>query len=84
MPINQRLVHLAVPGGTSLCGEGRGGTGSEAGTAAKPSLILLVGVSVPRPNGGGAGSDITKTKESSAPALKEVSLQVVSIVSFKD
>lgn len=33
----------------------RGGTGSKAGTPAKPSLIRLVGVSVPRPNGSRAG-----------------------------
>lgn len=51
MPINQRLVHLAMPSGTPLCAEGKGGTETETGTVAKPSLILLVGVSLPRPNG---------------------------------
>lgn len=55
MPINQRLVHLAMPSGTPLCAEGRGGTRSEAGTVAKPSLILLVGVSVPCTNGSTVG-----------------------------
>lgn len=85
MPINQRLVHLAMPSGTPLCAEGRGGTGSGAGTAAKPSLILLVGVSVPRPNGsgvdgarhGGGG------KKVQPPIPKEVSLHVVNILMYK-
>ena len=70
MPINQRLVHLAMPSGTPLCAEGRGGTGSEAGTVAKPSLILLVGVSVPRPNGstvGRARHELKKRKFSPCP-----------------
>lgn len=82
MPINQRLVHLAMPSGTPFCAEGRGGTGSEAGTIAKPSLILLVGVSVPRPNGSGVGRARHggERKESSAPILREVSLHVVNIM----
>lgn len=51
MPINQRLVHLAMPSGTPLCAEGKGGIEKETGTVAKPPLILLVGVSLPCLNG---------------------------------
>lgn len=40
-----------MPSGTSLCAEGEGGTETETGTVAKPPLILLVGVSPPRPTG---------------------------------
>lgn len=81
MPINQRLVHLAMPSGTPLCAEGWRGTGSEAGTGAKPSLILLVGVSVPRPNGSRVGrARHEKKRESSAPVLRNASLHVVNMM----
>lgn len=85
MPINQRLVHLAMPSGTPLCAEGWGGTGSEAGTVAKAPLILLVGVSVPRTNGSrvGRARHDRERKESSAPMQEEVSLHVVNIVIWK-
>lgn len=81
MPINQRLVHLAMPSGTSLCAEGWRGTGSEAGTGVKPSLILLVGVSVPRPNGSRVGrARHEKKRESSTPVLRNASLHVVNMM----
>lgn len=85
MPINQRLVHLAMPSGTPLCVEGRGGTGSEAGTVAKPSLILQVGVSVPRPNGSSVDGARhgEKGMKVQPPILTEVSLQVVNITMYK-
>lgn len=40
-----------MPSGTSLCAVEEGGTQTEAGTAAKPPLILPGGVSTPRPVG---------------------------------
>lgn len=86
MPINQRLVHLAMPSGTPLCAEGRGGTGSGAGTAAKPSLIswwvyqchVRMAAEWTEPDTGGGGE-----KKVQPPILKEVSLHVVNILMYK-
>lgn len=69
MPINQRLVHLAMPSGTPLCAEGGHGTGSEAGTVAKSSLIFRVGISVPCLNGRRVGRSRHEAKTEKVQSL---------------
>lgn len=50
VPINQRLVHLAMPSGTPLCAEGESGTETETGTVAIASPSLLVATLLPCSN----------------------------------
>lgn len=68
MPINQRLVHLAMPSGTPLCAEGESGAETAIGTVAKASPSLLVGALLPCSNDrvGRAGHG-KKRKDSLAP-----------------
>lgn len=50
VPINQRLVHLAMPRGTPLCAEGESSTETKTGTVAKASPSLLLGALLPCSN----------------------------------